>query len=323
MLKRVIAIAGTTLIFAALTSSALPADDIPDAPVKTFGTAGKELSVLKAGQEAELFKRDGGGVLTHMWFGGDWPGYLRTHIRVYVDGEAKASIDMEIGLGIGIGFEDPASPWGIARMGKTGQPSGDYNTFRIPFGNGLRVTAQLAGDVKQEPVFWWIIRGSENLPIHIGGVKLPASARLKLHKLENYDAKPFEEFPLVETDKQGMLYLVTIAARSSKNFNFLEAQMRAYIDGAADPLMLSSGLEDYFLGTYYFNRGKYYTPIAGLTHMDGKDFTFSAYRFHDDDPLAFQKGLKLTCRCGERRDNKLFGDPQPTTYTTYAWVYEW
>ena len=40
--------------------------------------------------------------------------------------------------------------------------------------------------------------------------------------------------------------------------------MRAYIDGSKTPLMLSSGLEDYFLGTYYFNRGRYYTPVAGL-----------------------------------------------------------
>ena len=39
--------------------------------------------------------------------------------------------------------------------------------------------------------------------------------------------------------------------------------MRAYIDGAKDPLMFSSGLEDYFLGTYYFDRGRYYTEVAG------------------------------------------------------------
>ena len=66
---------------------------------------------------------------------------------------------------------------------------------------------------------------------------------------------------------------MTIAAKSA-NFNFLEAMMRAYMDGAKTPLMLSSGLEDYFLGTYYFNRGRYYTPVAGLTHMDEADHSF-------------------------------------------------
>ena len=48
----------------------------------------------------------------------------------------------------------------------------------------------------------------------------------------------------------------------------MEACMRAYIGGAKEPLMLSSGLEDYFIGTYYFNKGRYATPAAGVTHLD-------------------------------------------------------
>ena len=65
--------------------------------------------------------------------------------------------------------------------------------------------------------------------------------------------------------------------------------MRAYIGGRKEPLMLSSGLEDYFLGTYYFNKGRYATPVAGLTHVDKDEHEFSAYRFHEDDPVFFQK----------------------------------
>src|SRR5215467_14717973 len=46
---------------------------------KTFGTAGKEERVLKAGVEAELFRYSGKGFLTHMWFGGDFKNYGLTH----------------------------------------------------------------------------------------------------------------------------------------------------------------------------------------------------------------------------------------------------
>ena len=88
--------------------------------------------------------------------------------------------------------------------------------------------------------------------------------------------------------------------------------MRAYIDGAAAPEMLSSGLEDYFLGTYYFNRGQFANGLAGLTHLNPQHSTFSAYRFHDQDPLFFHTGLRLTCKCGEKVGNKAFGDPPPT-----------
>jgi hypothetical protein len=159
--------------------------------------------------------------------------------------------------------------------------------------------------------------------VTVGGVRLPPPARLRVYKREGYTAKPLEEFDLCDSRRPGALYLVTIAARSRGNFNFLEAQMRSYLDGSREPLMMSSGLEDYFLGTYYFNRGRYANPVAGLTHLDEKDWTFSAYRFHDDDPVFFQKGLRLTCRCGEAAGERPFGDPKETTYTTYAWVYEW
>ncbi len=88
--------------------------------LKAFGTVGKEVTPLSQDQEAELFRHEGKGCLTHMWFGGGWKGCERTRIRVYVDGETNASIDMELYLGHGIGFGDEFSPWGVARIGKIG-----------------------------------------------------------------------------------------------------------------------------------------------------------------------------------------------------------
>ncbi len=108
-----------------------------------------------------------------------------------------------------------------------------------------------------------------------------------------------------------------------KDISYLEAMMRAYINGSAEPTHLSSGLEDYFLGTYYFNRGPYSNGLAGLVHIDAKDSSFSAYRIHEDDPLFFKYGLKLTCRCGEQLDGKNMHDSPPTIFTTNAFVYEW
>ena len=74
--------------------------------LKTFGTIGKEVRSLKGDTEAELFRHQGRGCLTHMWFGGDWKDCDKTRIRIYVDGEAKPSIDMQLFLGHGIGFGD-------------------------------------------------------------------------------------------------------------------------------------------------------------------------------------------------------------------------
>lgn len=291
---------------------------------KTFGTVGKQQRVLEAGAEAELFRYTGKGCLTHMWFGGNFKNYGLTRIRIYVDGEKQPSIDMELMMGHGIGFQDDGAPWGVERIGKTGQPSGIYNTYRIPFGRSIRVTAQRSKEEEGNPPFWWIIRGSENVPVELGGVRLPARARLNLHKVEKRTTKPLEEIDICKTMRSGALYQVTIAGEST-NFGFLESCVRAYIGGSGSPLILSSGMEDYFLGTYYFNRGKYYTPVAGLTHLVPNQ-EFSAYRFHETDPVFFKHGLRLTIRAGEQMDGKMFGPksgPAETIYTTYVWSYEW
>lgn len=297
--------------------------------LKTFGTAGKQLRPLSVDQEAELFSYQGHGCLTHMWFGGEFQNDAYTRIRVYVDGETKASIDMELFLGTGIGFGDETAPWGSEKMGKTGGGDSVYNTYHIPFGKSVRVTGQLAPGTVGKPLFWWIIRGTENLPVQLGGVTLPDTARLKLYRVENHLAQPLEEVALCDVPGAGALYQVTIAAKgtrhteNTKNNGFMEGCVRAYFNGEKTPTLLSSGFEDYFLGTYYFNRGRYGTAIAGVTHLDLKASEVSAYRFHDADPIFFQNGFKLTVRCGEEVDGHAIWDPPAAVYTTYTWLYQW
>lgn len=319
-----LAVAAIPLLAAIQRSPAAPLSEL-----KTFGTEGKQLTLLTTNHEAELFHYTGRGCLTHMWFGGNFKKYGETRLRIYVDGETAASLDMQLFLGHGIGFNDSFAPWGVARFGKTGDPSGVYDTYRIPYGKGIRVTAQLAPGAPDHPEFWWIIRGTENLPVWLGGVKLPANARLKLYKQVDYTAQPLEEFSLCDVKGDGALYEVTMAAQglSSRgdwtDLSFMEGCMRAYLGGSPQPLLLSSGLEDYFLGTYYFNKGKYHTPVAGLTHFDSAQHAFSAYRFHEDDPVFFHDGLRLTARCGDQVNGKVIGNPPKTEYTTYVWLYQW
>src|ERR1035437_8915567 len=214
-----------------LVAAVTPLGGADAGKVKTFGTVGKEQRVLQPGVEAELFRYSGKGCLTHMWFGGNYKNYGLTRIRIYVDDEKRASIDMEMMMGHGIGFQDEGAPWGIERIGKTGQPSGIYNTYRIPFGRNVRVTAQRAKEEEGNPPFWWIIRGVENLPVELGGVRLPDTARLRLYKVENRTTKPLEEIDIYHGRESGALYQVTIAGKSS-NLCFLESCVRAYVGAA-------------------------------------------------------------------------------------------
>ncbi len=305
-----------------------PGGKAPHTPLSratTFSQVGKELRPFAEHAEGTLAEEQGSGYVDHMWFGGDFTNFRNLRLRIYIDGETVPSIDAELGLAVGVGFSDPAAPWGTQWAGITGAPSGIFLNYRIPFGKSIRVTAELPEGVARDMVFWWIVRGLKNYPLEVSGIPLPSTARLRLYKQENLHTEPEQIFDLCNVVHDGMVFQVTMAAQST-NFEFMEGQMRAYIGGATEPQMLSSGLEDYFLGTYYFNRGLYHLPQAGLTHKDETNFTFSAYRFHDIDPLLFSGGLRLACRCGEMLGNKVAGPtgkPMATTYTTYAWVYQW
>lgn len=293
--------------------------------VSTFSIVGKQEKPWVHQEEATLAEKDGAGYIDHMWFGGSFSHFQRLRLRIYVDGESSPAIDTELGLGVGVGFEDPAAPWGIKWCGISGSPSGIFLNYRIPFSRRVRVTATLPAGVSRDTVFWWIVRGLENHSMEVSGVRLPQTARLKLYSTENYLAKPLDEFNLCHIAGSGLIFQVTMAAKS-ENFQFLEGQMRAYMGDSTTPEYLSSGLEDYFLGTYYFNRGMYHFRQAGLTHKDDQDFSFSAYRFHDLDPIVFSNGIRLACRCGEERGGKSFGttgDPRQTIYTTNVWAYVW
>ncbi len=292
---------------------------------RTFSYAGKEVRPFAKTAEATLAEQSGEGYLGHLWFGGDFPHYRNIRLRIYVDHEAVASIDCTLGMATGVGFEDPAAPWGTQWAGITGAPSGIYINYRVPFSRHIRITAQLPQGTPGDTVFWWIARGMLDRDLEVSGVTLPRTARLLLHRQEDLKKQPLDFFDLCKVPGQGMLFQVTMAAQST-NFEFMEGQLRAYMGNMAEPMMLSSGLEDYFLGTYYFNRGLYHLPMAGLTHKDDSNSTFSGYRFHDMDPIVFTDGLRLACRCGEMLGEKIAGPtgkPQATTYTTYVWAYEW
>jgi hypothetical protein len=87
----------------------------------------------------------------------------------------------------------------------------------------------------------------------------------------------------------------------------------------------------------YFNAGQFELPVAGFTHLkNAKNVTeWSAYRFHEQDPLKFADGLRLTWRCGDAvsektglkcytpTGGKVVGSPTCDSVVSYAWVYEW
>ena len=253
-------------------------------------------------------------------------------ICIYIDGETSPSIEFNLLMGHGIGFVDPnnKTPWNTKRISRDAD-HGTYNTYQIPFSKSFQVTATHPNG----GVFWYIIRGVYYYPLILGNLQLPANTRLMLYKNVNVSLEPLQFLDLANVQNSaGALFQVTLAANST-DFNYLEACMRAYIDGSNTTTWLSSGTEDFFLSAYYFNEGLFYSDNSGLTYRE-KPGTMSAYKFFETDPLLFTKSFTLRWRCGEtvgsgKNDCPNFyngsrlASPKlaNTVVTTYTWVYEW
>ena len=135
--------------------------------------------------------------MQHLWTGGsDSPAtlYGSYRIRYYVDGEKTPSVNLPIGIGTGEPYGDDDGPWNAgSAFGKTGQPSGTFNTIPVPNGKSINVTDELyQGGAPGSPSrggFWVIVRGrslSSTDPSALvvplpgsAGVLLPHTARLR------------------------------------------------------------------------------------------------------------------------------------------------
>lgn len=107
-----------------------------------------------------------------------------------------------------------------------------------------------------------------------------------------------------------------------KNDWYGEGDDMIFVDGEPwPPGIHGTGTEDYF-STAYCPRTEYSTPYCGLTHYSGSpqwgehDWPFrgknSLYRYHVEDPIRFEKSIRVTIEHGH--NNKLSNDYASTAY---------
>ena len=105
-----------------------------------------------------------------------------------------------------------------------------------------------------------------------------------------------------------------------------------FMDGDKNfPTICGTGAEDYFCGSYNFDRGGQYkefcTPYAGLHQVIRPDGTyqsqqrFGLYRWHITDPIRFEKDLRVTIQdLGWRKGGRYL--PQKSDISSVAFWYQ-
>jgi len=263
-------------------------------------------------------------------------------LSFYIDGETEASLKFTPNEAAGIGISPDSnentdqSPWGINEFGHTASGGGIYSTVRIPFSKSIRVTIEMSAEdsAMGNAIFWFIIRGIENYPIILGDLQLPSPVRLRLYRNINMSL-PMNSFYTVAniTGTSGALFMINFSGMWS-NYGYLEGCLRAFIDGSTNATFLSSGVEDYFLSSSYFNEGQFKTPESGVTFFNSAG-SVSAYKLHTRDPILFSPGLDLVWQVGStdcpstwppNENNAQSGytwTDDNITISTLCWVYEY
>ncbi len=178
-------------------------------------------------------------VITEQWFSlfGGVKAYdpnTDARIRVYIDGEEAPSLDFQLFFAHTVGLQncvddtcsDTRVPWASSEVQHMAHAGALKNRYRIPFTAAVKITATLPHD----GIVYYFCRGMTHLPVVVGDLQLPDSARLKLHKNWGVEVQPLEQLPLVpQRNNSGLLY-ATIWSAESEFIGFMEGCVRAIAD---------------------------------------------------------------------------------------------
>src|SRR5690606_8920944 len=68
------------------------------------------------------------------------------------------------------------------------------------------------------------------------------------------------------------------------------------------PGFIGTGTEDYFSSGWYYDTGEYSAPYHGVTVKDPETGRINTYRWHVEDPIAFDESIRLAIEHGGTND---------------------
>lgn len=252
---------------------------------------------IEPGATFTLAQIEGAGVINHIWMTpvGD---YRLMIFRFYWDGEAKPSVEVPVG-------DFFASGWGmgneprISSLAVCVNPRSGFNSYwQMPFRKGCKVTMENLAE-KRATVYYQVNYSLESVK---------EDATYFHAQFRRVNPLPVKEVYTIVDGIQGRgNYVGTYLAHGAKSPGWWgEGEIKFYIDGdSAFPTICGTGEEDYFCGSYGYNdreeKGKdlyddFSSLYTGFYRSPGKDMQrhFGQYRWHINDPIRFEKDLRVT-----------------------------
>jgi len=249
---------------------------------------------IKPGQTFTLAEMEGPGAIQHIWMTptGNWRFSI---LRIYWDGEKEPSVECPVGDFFGQGWNTYAQ---LTSLPVCVNPGSAFNCYwAMPFHKKCKITMENINDKDAMSVYY---------QIDYTLTEIPSDAAYFHAQFRRANPVESSIYTIVEGIKgKGQFVGLYMAWGATNNGWWGEGEIKFYIDGDSQfPTICGTGTEDYFCGSYNFDRdGKYKefcTPYSGLHQVirPSGDYKvmmrFGLYRWHILDPIRFEKDLKIT-----------------------------
>lgn len=216
-------------------------------------------------------------------------------ISVYIDGETDPSLQYYPYQLTGVPSVDahntmPASnsSWSSALFGRYSTTSWNSN-LNIPFGTSVAITLQFlpTDETANSTVVYYQAHGSTAASAYLGNTQLPSTARLMLQS-NVLSVAALDYLPVVSVDagKSGVVAALAMAF-VAPNLNTLEGCFHFYPtnDTVYPGRLHSTGTEDEFLSSYYFDLGVFQDKSAGLFYITNDDLFANAAMYRSKSSM--------------------------------------
>ena len=299
--------------------------------ISSYDRTGRNADFLRnieAGQKATLAEIQGPGTITHIWVTINAPDRYhlrRIVLRAWWDGEETPSIESPIGDFFGLGYGEPYY-WASVPLAVSDRALNCF--FPMPFSRSARIEIENQGEQRINNFYYYVdyesyTAGSQAARATEQQGRFHAWWNRELTKATdgspNLDGK--NNYLIMDTTGRGHYVGVVMHIQGLATGWWGEGDDMMYIDGAQMPTMTGTGLEDYFCGAWNFNllNREYNFPYFGYSRKGNAhpDYTgrHSMYRFHIEDPVTFDKSIRVSIEHGAMNDR---GDD----YSSVAYWYQ-
>lgn len=276
---------------------------------------------IQSGETITLAEIEGPGAIQHIWMTptGNWRFSI---IRIYWDDEETPSVEVPVGDFFGMGWGEYAP---LNSLAVCVNPGSAFNCYwPMPFRKKCKITMENINDKDDMRLYY---------QIDYTLTDVPDDAAYFHAQFKRTNPNETSDYTVVDNIKgKGHFVGLYMAWGVNNNGWWGEGEIKFFIDGDGKfPTICGTGTEDYFCGSYNFDRNGQYTefstPYAGLHQVIRPDGTyksqqrFGLYRWHIMDPVRFEDDLKVTILdLGWRHGGRYL--PQKSDISSVAYWYQ-